>query len=327
MPSPAPKKPPAFTLIELLVVIAIIAILIGLLLPAGQKVRDAAARMSCSNNLRQVGLALHNYEGAYKKFPSPGIHISGDNQSANSTSWGYSWVSTVLPYIEQTALHSQYNFTPTLRARDNAGVVGVEIPSLRCPSDRQGQPRWKNPNANTAGVIAEFARANYAVNCGAGNAYSTSAFANRAKRGPFNLAYNYGPEIADFKDGTSNTVLVAEILAGVQDNDVRGAWGYPGGVYICGEAQTDGRFLVPNGNALDDNLRDQPAFCGAPNNDRQLRCLAGGSRAGQTARSSHSGGVQICLGDGSVRFLRDNIAPTTWAALLASSDGTPVGNY
>lgn len=309
-----------FTLVELLVVIAIIGILIGLLLPAVQSAREAARRIQCSNNLKQIALALHSYHDSYRSVPPAGLHIrDGHGASASSTSWGPNWLLMALPFIEQATLHAQYDFRLT-RARDgvNAQVVTVEVPVFRCPSDRMNPPKWDN-----SGVL--FARGNYGCNGGAGNIFSRSNFDTREfERGPFHAGRHYGANFSDMRDGTSNTVLVAEILSGPRSGDVRGAWAYPSGAYICGgnPHYASPRIQIPpNGIALDDTQCDRPAFCSADNTDRQLRCLSGGSRSFQTARSFHPGGVQVAMGDGSVRFVRDTITLQAWLQLLAMADG------
>jgi prepilin-type N-terminal cleavage/methylation domain-containing protein len=330
------SKRQAFTLIELLVVIAIIAILIGLLLPAVQKVREAAARMSCSNNLKQLGLAMHGYFDVQSQLPSGGAHNrdGADNAAADSTSWGPSWAVSILPYIEQTNLYRGYDYLQ-VRSRDgvNVNVVGVELKSFKCPSDLV--------NAGWITNSVTFARGNYAVNCGAGNAFSTTDWNLNAERGPFHMGapvrpvttpfrengQGYGARFSEITDGLSNTLLLSELVTGRQAGDVRGAWAYPSGAYICGGAPSYNSprvLLVPNGNALDDTMKDQPAFCSADNADPQLRCAAGGSRAFQTARSRHTGGVQACLADGSVRFISNTITLVTWRQLLAQGDGSVI---
>jgi len=306
-----------FTLVELLVVIAIIGVLVALLLPAVQQAREAARRMSCTNNLKQLGIALHNYHDTYNKLPPGGLHfITPSGAAGDSTSWGTGWITMILPFIEQSPLHDQYNFN-TLRARESPNVVSVEIKALRCPSDSG----YKEPRSNTA----QFARGNYAGNAGSGNPFSTGNFSLKRERGPFSYAQPHAVNFSEIADGLSNTILVAEIVAGERGGDVRGAWGDPTGIYICGgnPSGNDPRvFLRPNGNALDDNLRDRPGRCDAENDDRNLRCIGGGGRPFQTARSQHSGGVNVTLADASVRFIPETIDLVVWRAMLAQADGT-----
>ncbi len=140
----------------------------------------------------------------------------------------------------------------------------------------------------------------------------------------------YGAKIAHLTDGTSNTILVAENVAGKNAQDVRGTWAYPTGVVL---SNSDPSYkaprirLRPNGNALDDNFKDRPGRCSASNTDRILRCSAEGDRAVQTARSRHTGGVQVCLGDGSGRFISENIDLGIWLNLLSMADGNVIGEY
>jgi prepilin-type N-terminal cleavage/methylation domain-containing protein len=319
----------AFTLVELLVVIAIIGVLVSLLLPAVQAAREAARRSQCSNNLKQFGLAQHNYSDSYKSFTPGGLHFVSLGSAASSTSWGPSWMVMVLPYIEQGNLHKQYDFNQ-IRSREppNTLVVTQRIPTAACPSDGGNKEPYANNNAR-------FERGNYAVNCGAGNAFSRSNFQDvPEERGPFNLGGSntryYAGKFADIEDGTSNTILLAELIAADRPGDVRGAWAYPTGSYICGGQPhyTSPRIrLPPNGNALDDNLMDRPGLCSAGNNDRNLRCTGGGDRAFQTARSKHPGIVQVCMSDGSVRPIVNTINLPIWLRLLAQADGQTVGEF
>lgn len=318
----------AFTLVELLVVIAIIGVLVALLLPAVQAAREAARRAQCQNQLKQLGLALHNHADVKKRLPPGGEHdvhrlSTGFGPSGDSTSWGPSWLVYTLPYMEQTSLFQQWDFTIP-RARDGAnGVVSATpLPALVCPSAGSST----QPYVNTV----NFARGNYAANCGAGNGFSTGDFDLNAERGPFHLGKYYGATFSDIEDGTSNTILLGEVLAGARPGDTRGAWAFPTGAMFSGgnPANVSPRvILLPNGNALDDNRRDQPGRCEAANDDRQLRCTAGGNRPYQTTRSKHPGGVQVALADASVRFIKDNITVDTWRRLLAQADGQVVGDY
>jgi prepilin-type N-terminal cleavage/methylation domain-containing protein len=332
------RRARGFTLIELLVVIAIIAILIALLLPAVQQAREAARRTQCKNNLKQMGLALHNYMDVAGRLPPAGIHnfesYSGNlNPAANSTSWGPSWITLSLPYFEQGNLYAQYNFS-SIRARDNVAVVATKLSAVQCPSDAATEAAPYGPLTNAAGQTANFARGNYAANGGAGNAYSGTDFNLAQERGPFAGVNYYGAKIAAITDGTSNTLLVAEVVAGTAAGDVRGAWAYPTGVIISNSSATSnlGTYnprirLRPNGNALDDNFKDRPARCSASNTDRILRCTAEGDNAFMTSRSKHTGGVQVCLADGSGRFISENIDLNVWLNLLSMADGNVLGEF
>jgi len=316
------KRRQGFTLVELLVVIAIIGVLVALLLPAVQQAREAARRMSCGNNLKQLGIALHNYHDTYNTLPMGGFHkLEGNGGNATSTSWAHNWVTMTLPFIEQSNLHDQYNFSAD-RAREggNDVVVTVDIASLKCPSDSGYKEKWANSGAN-------FARGNYAGNAGAGNAFSQTDFRLRKERGPFSMGRQHATNFSAITDGTSNTMLVAEIVAGERNGDVRGAWAYPTGTFICGgqPSYSDPRiFLRPNGNALDDNLRDRPGRCSADNDDRHLRCVAGNNRSFQTARSMHPGGVQITYCDASVKFIPETVDLVVWRTMLAQASGNVV---
>src|ERR1700722_364090 len=127
----------AFTLIELLVVISIIGVLVGLLLPAVQKVREAAARAKCSNNLKQIGLALHNYEGAIGRYPAGYVdgNTNPDSTPDNDVGPGWGWAAYLLPFIEQNNVYLQINFSVTVGTGSNVQISQQSIPIYQCPSD------------------------------------------------------------------------------------------------------------------------------------------------------------------------------------------------
>ena len=264
----------AFTLIELLVVIAIIAILIGLLLPAVQKVREAAARSKCQNNLKQIGLALHAYGDANRSLPPGAV-----NGGANNESWG--WSAFILPYLEQGALHQQLNVATTALHLQggNATIQNLcktSLPGYLCPSDDDPAPlltRSFTGNSFPAGY--QVAKANYLAVAGGGDHGRVN------NTGVLFLASNLS--LTTIPDGTSNTLLVGERTTRCG----AGTWvgnRNPAGNGVVGTNYTLGRVSVPLNSPLIGN---------------------GGCDEGFGSR--HTGGANFLAGDGSVRFLRDSI--------------------
>ena len=261
-------KNDGFTLIELLVVIAVIAILIAMLVPAVQKVRESAARTTCSNNLKQIGLALHTCHDAQRFFPA-----------ARTTKPKCSWVPSVLPYLEQKALHSQYNFKADWTDKTNRPVVATPLTMFQCPSTTEGarvDPKYKNKPA-----------------CGDYNAttdvsYKLSLLGVVAPSGDLRgvMVADKTTRLSAVTDGSSNTIIVAEDAgrpglwnAGrqVNGNSGGGGWAAPQGPFGINGSSQDGGIL--NGYC--------PLNC---TNDNEVY-------------SFHSGGANALFADGSVHFL------------------------
>lgn len=309
-----------FTLIELLVVIAIIAVLIALLLPAVQQAREAARRSQCKNNLKQLGLALHNYHDSLGMFPIGTLTPTGARYGG-SPEWPY-LLHYLYPYIDQANAYNQLNFTksaPWVSATGwVAGMNDQAIAVLQCPSDGQG--------GSTKAVVGtvRFTTSNYlGLFSGFNDLDSeTHAAPNKAAFG-----INKGTRIRDITDGTSNTMLMAEYLTGVAGDTRGGFWTNRAG----------GQFLhvtnTPNSSAPD-NILDNPGFCpsnnanGANNALNNLPCTPGSNNTNfASPRSRHVGGVHVLLGDGAVRFVSNNINLTTWRNLAWVADGSVLGEF
>jgi prepilin-type N-terminal cleavage/methylation domain-containing protein/prepilin-type processing-associated H-X9-DG protein len=342
---PTPRRGPrshGFTLIELLVVIAIIAILIGLLLPAVQKVREAAARMKCANNIKQIALACHNYHDQNSVFP-PAVQIinantnagQNDNLSAYRTpGFGPNWAVFILPFVEQAPLYQQYQ-SAILAFQTSNGTTqtwrdlrGNKIPTFVCPSDTGHDTLFSLQGGG-------WARGNYAANAGGGWISASVGKLGHVDAGVFRggiLAINGGTKLTDITDGTSNTVIINEIRVGLTDRDRRGVWAMGlGGSSLTG-ALGYGDCGTPNDTAeksddIEDCTQVKAAF---PANTLGAKLKMGCSEDnGSTnwpnwqagARSRHSGGVNAALADGSVRFVRDSITVNAWHFANGRADG------
>ena len=310
----------AFTLVELLVVISVIGILIALLLPAVQSAREAARRMHCSNNLKQLGLALHNYHAALSTFPPGVIWNDLDGNGTVSMYEGHrtNFHVHLFPYVEQKNVYDRLDWSvgSALWAfGHNIGVTDTVLPYLLCPSDGTGGTTLKTTGAGQP-VAQEWARNNY-FGVFNGMQIGDLRTSDRSKRAFFDAVRT--TRVADIRDGTSNTMAMAEGLTG-PEGDARGfAWSdQPCGAQVYTE-------LAPN-SPLPDRCFPNPVWCnGSPNNDRYRPWVEGDGYTTDTcaARSMHPGGVQVLLADGAVRFVGETIDLKTWRA-LATIGGSEV---
>jgi prepilin-type N-terminal cleavage/methylation domain-containing protein/prepilin-type processing-associated H-X9-DG protein len=273
-----PRPRPAFTLIELLVVIAIIGILVSLLLPAVQKVREAAARLQCQNNLKQIGLACHSYHGVYKHFP-PGYLAAGTySDGATDTSPGWGWAAFLLPYLEQNNLYGQIDLSQPVQS---AATIQTSLPVFRCPSDLVPDSPITLSDV-TLTPLAQAAPSSYAATCG------QDASDVAAPTGDGIFYRNSRTRIADITDGTSNTVLIGD-RAWAQ---TQGIWaGAPSGS-LCRPGP-----LNPWQNAVG----PAPTLVLVHNNWINITTDADGGL--DDFSSMHPGGANLVFADGSVHFL------------------------
>lgn len=332
-----------FTLIELLVVIAIIGVLIALLLPAVQAAREAARRSQCVNNLKQFGLAIHNYESATGVIPPGRIWAPRPGRPPTDFPTIFSgtpntpWFCLMLANIEQQALHNAFNFdlgsegfasaNPLSVAAGyfaNSTVAATKLAVFQCPSDEKRS--FQITPAYAGGLLSGpiLTKGNYAVSWGNTNwrqgivgtqDYLQSAFGHK-----MNVT------LANIRDGLSNTVFCAEVLQG-DTFDVRGVmWSsVPGGASFM-TRYAPNRFedylgIISGGDQL-----NQPIFCvSEPVQKLPCSSINSDNQAFAASRSRHPGGVNVLLGDGSVRFIKDSVTHRVWIALNTIRGAEAVG--
>jgi prepilin-type N-terminal cleavage/methylation domain-containing protein/prepilin-type processing-associated H-X9-DG protein len=306
-----------FTLIELLVVIAIIAVLIALLLPAVQAAREAARRAQCVNNLKQIGIAMHNYHDVIGTLP-PGC---------KSCCWG-TWFHFILPYVEQSALYNGYNLmgswapvgtnptsSPTgpmsnvrYGSAENTSMATARFSSFVCPSDMPNAPINNIPNYN---YVANYGNTTYSQD----SPYQGVTFGGAPFTNVENDTYrNVGPSFnfSSITDGLSNTLLASECIQG-QLQDLRG-------FIVWGDGSEFTAWNPPNSPLPD--IMSQNCNIPAPGSSLNPPCVVGSgpipgsaNPTRHSSRSRHPGGVNSLMCDGSVRFAKNSINFTIWRAL------------
>jgi prepilin-type N-terminal cleavage/methylation domain-containing protein/prepilin-type processing-associated H-X9-DG protein len=296
-----------FTLIELLVVIAIIAILIGLLLPAVQKVREAAARMKCGNHLKQLTLGLHNYHDAQGGFPAAREQLPDGAGGA----WIHSWTPRVLPYIEQDNLARTYRFDMNWDAAGNAGVgraIRATVPVFLCPSAPQ-DGRHANRGVLDYAATTERNWPNPFVSAAQAPFVSTGDPNYIGVLGHTTLTAKANRRITDITDGTSNTMLLAE-CAGRNRRFVMGRED-PSQTWTAGPwANPNSRLQIGGFNPADPDANVGPCAVNCIN-DKEIYAF-------------HPGGANVGMGDGSVRFLKAATKLDTVLQLLTRNRGEVV---
>ncbi len=326
-----------FTLIELLVVIAIIAILIALLLPAVQQAREAARRSQCLNNLKQIGIAIHNHHDARGRFPyGYQSKVWADDPTGTVPAGHFRWstLAELTPYLEQSVIYDKIDLTvPMIGGPDaqptgeppyavfnqNAPYVRLAVPTFLCPSD---------PGER---VSDDWGPVNYVSCAGTGLNGGDSADAD----GTFYL--NSETRFRDVTDGTSNTIFFSESTKGTGGTaPATAAEADPATDYRslgtgdslsaanCGTAP----FKTDRGRRWADGAFPSGLFNAflTPNSD-EFDCLRHSNPAWKAARSRHTGGVNVLLGDGAARFVGENVNIDTWRNLAARADGETIGPY
>ncbi len=341
----------AFTLIELLVVIAIIAVLVGLLLPAVQKVREAAARMSCTNNLKQIGLGLHNYHDANNSFP-PGYVDGNTNPLLNpdsdvGPSWG--WAALLLPYVEQGNLYNQINFSVPVGTGVNATPSLQALKVYQCPSDGTQDScvlyNWKTYTGANPPTIT-VAHGNYIgcngwIECfnGAGGSDSgsggTDGLSGPLGAGGRGIFYrNSKTTILQVTDGTSNTIMCGERSSNHSPSSWTGAVALamcPAWMattpYTAPNTPPASAPVGPNGSAYDNADYGEALVLGHCN-QTHLPWSDVPFYDPDTFYSLHTGqGANFLFGDGSVHFLTSSIDPLTYQGLATIAGGEISTNW
>jgi prepilin-type N-terminal cleavage/methylation domain-containing protein len=308
-----------FTLVELLVVIAIIGILVALLLPAVQSAREAARRMQCQNNMKQTALAMHNHHDAKGYFPH-GVYNYLDSTTSSPDPYNQMqnrrcWFHDMLPYIEQQALYDQFDTHMKMHSSHSAlafpGMMTV-VSSMCCPSD------GNSPKVKTfwGGLGTEHQGFSGNLVLLAGSGYFNEGGVTKSAELDGLFFSKSEVSIGQIKDGTTNTLLVTELLLSpdIGSHDIRGRYYNPAHGGVLFSTRVPPNTLVPDRF----NWCSENPIAAAP-------CINTGSNMFVSARSNHSGGVNVGLADGAVRFLSQHIDANLYRALGSRHGGEIIG--
>ena len=334
-----------FTLIELLVVIAIIGVLVSLLLPAVQQAREAARRTQCKNNLKQLGLALHNYLDVANQFPPSNMQLKGVENGNLSDNYAWGWLAMVSPYLDQGNLYNSLNMSLPLYDPNNGNKISVPnqqaagtiVSTLLCPSD------VARSVSSDYGVKA-LAPTNYAVCTGTGMDQPSPQLGSQYNTDGMFYAFSR-VSTANVTDGLSNTVAVSECLLGTSTENVFGPMpsGGPHRIYawLVSSPLSDAACAAPDAWNLQNNkgflwlsgeLRISAYNHYYGPNPGAWDCISElpptyDTYGWHAARSQHTGGVNVTMGDGSGRFISNNIDLKLWRALSTRQGGEVNGEF
>jgi len=313
---PFPPRCRAFTLIELLVVIAIIGVLIGLLLPAVQKVREAAARMKCANNLRQIALGMHDYHDAYNALPHGQCNWIGQNAAAPYTLDRSCWEMQILPYVEQQSLYDRLYTNWKNNTNYTCFVPGCQtpLPAFICPSDPHGGKNITYGASSPQPNPSQGFSGNY-VACAGNTVFNPSGDPDG-----INLNGIFYPlshtQLTAISDGTSNTLMCGEVLV-IPDSTglvLRGRY------YNTWEGNNLFSTLYPPNT----NAPDRSSYCVT---DVTAPCTTGADNVVQFLRSRHPGFVNVAFADGSGRTISNDVDAQVYSGLGTRDGGEVLGEY